>query len=67
MLYINQFIDKVASADTRNAKEIILPLKDAKLLHADITKLLLVLEDFRQQRGNQSTTDTKIEIVSEDF
>ena len=36
-----------------------MPLKDAKDLHADITKLLLVLEQLRQTNGK---TDEKIQV-----
>jgi hypothetical protein len=43
-----------------------MPLKDAKDLHADITKLLLVLEQLRQTNGK--TDDTiQVEITGGTF
>ena len=48
MIHINSFIDRVTAADVRNQRELTMTLKDAKALHADITKLLLVLHELRK-------------------
>ena len=43
-LHINRFIDLIKAQESRGGRDVTLSLKDAKDLHADITKLLLVLE-----------------------
>ena len=55
-LHINRFVDSIKAHESRGQKDFTMPLKDAKDLHADITKLLLVLEQLRQQ--NSKTDDT---------
>lgn len=48
-LHINRFIDNVKAAESRAQKDFIMPMREAKDLHADITKLLLALELLRSQ------------------
>ena len=48
MIHIQQFVERLQGFDARGAKDFIMPLKDAKDLHADITKLLLALEQARE-------------------
>lgn len=48
-LHINRFIDLIKAQESRGGRDISMSLRDAKDLHADITKLLLVLESFRSQ------------------
>jgi hypothetical protein len=58
-LHINRFVDSIKAHESRGQKDFTMPLKDAKDLHADITKLLLVLEQLRQTTGK---TDEKIQV-----
>jgi hypothetical protein len=51
MIHINRFIDKVKFFESKNSKDFIIPLAEAKNLHIDITKLLLVIQE--QQSHNQ--------------
>jgi hypothetical protein len=62
MMHIQRFIDRIQGFETRGQRDYIMSIKDAKDLHADITKLLLVLESLREQRKNEETT----QIVSVD-
>ena len=59
-LHINRFIDSIKAAESRGQKDVILPMRDAKDLHGDITKLLLALE---QSRREQAIQNEPIEIV----
>ena len=59
-LHINRFIDSIKAAESRGQKDLIMPMRDAKDLHSDITKLLLVLE---QSRSQQVTANQPIEVV----
>ena len=59
-LHINRFIDSIKAAESRGQKDVILPMRDAKDLHGDITKLLLALE---QSRREQAMQNEPIEVV----
>ena len=59
-LHINRFIDSLKAAESRGQKDLIMPMRDAKDLHGDITKLLLALEQSRQQH---TTVNEPIEVV----
>ena len=49
MLHLNKFIDRLQGQEARGAKDFVMPIADAKGLHADITRLLLELHDLREQ------------------
>jgi hypothetical protein len=59
-LHINRFIDSIKAAESRGQKDLIIPMRDAKDLHGDITKLLLALD---QSRREQAMQNEPIEIV----
>jgi len=46
-LYIKRFIDRLQSFESRGVKDFTCPIQDAKNLHADITKLLIDLEQAK--------------------
>lgn len=46
-LHINRFIDSVKAHEARGQKDFFMPMRDAKDLHADITKLLLVVNELQ--------------------
>jgi len=52
MIHINKFIDKIKMLESRQAKNLTMSLQEAKDLHADITKLLLVLEELHSKNNN---------------
>ena len=58
-LHINRFIDNLKAAESRAQKDFIMPMREAKDLHADITKLLLALDLLRTQ---QSVTPEVIQV-----
>ena len=55
--WIKKFIDKITTNEARGAREIIMPMADAKSLRDEITKLLL---DQKEQSPNPTE---KIEVV----
>ena len=61
MQSINTFIDKIKFLETKNAKEFSMSMRDAKDLHADITRLLLVLQELTQNHNKQQEP-VKIEL-----
>lgn len=46
-LHIARFIDRLRSADERSQREVIVPINEARGLHADITRLLLLAESAK--------------------
>ena len=54
MIHINKFIDKLKFFESRNSKDFIIPLSDAKDLHNDITKLLLLLHTLDESKEKEN-------------
>jgi len=50
-LHIHRFVDSIKAHEARGQKDFVMPLRDAKDLHADITKLLVTLEQLREQQA----------------
>jgi hypothetical protein len=48
-LHIQRFIDRIRGNEARGSRDFIMPMTDAKGLHADLTDLLLELNTLRQQ------------------
>ena len=65
-LHINRFIDNIKAAESRAQKDFIMSMRDAKDLHADITKLLLAVELLRSQLASQSEV-VKVEVSGGSF
>jgi hypothetical protein len=65
-LHINRFVDSIKAHESRGQKDFSMPLKDAKDLHADITKLLLVLEQSRQSTS-KADDEIQVEITGGTF
>ena len=65
MLHINRFIDNLKAHEARGQRDFSMPMRDAKDLHADITKLLLSLQTLLEERQN-SGTDTQVVNVEVD-
>ena len=66
-LHINKFIDLIKAQESRGGRDIVMSLKDAKDLHGDITKLLLVIETLREQREGAKEEVIKVEITGGSF
>lgn len=49
-LHIHRFVDSIKAHEARGQRDFTMPLRDAKDLHADITKLLVTLEQLREQQ-----------------
>ena len=66
-LHINKFIDLIKAQESRGGRDITMSLKDAKDLHSDITKLLLVVETLRERQDTQKDEVIKVEITGGSF
>ena len=61
-LHIHRFIDLIKATESRGQRDLHMTLRDAKDLHADITKLLATLEDLRKQPATGPVLDDVIEV-----
>ena len=53
MIHIQRFIERLQGFEARGARDFTMPIKDAKDLHADLTRLLIAL-----QAAKESAVDT---------
>jgi hypothetical protein len=53
-LHLQKFVDRVRGFESRGAKDFIMSMADAKDLHADITRLLIDLQNLREQAVNSA-------------
>jgi len=61
-LHINRFVDSIKAHEARGQRDYTMPMRDAKDLHADITKLLLTLEQLRE-KSTQGTKVVEVQIT----
>jgi len=59
MIHIQRFLERLQGFDARGSKDFSMTMKDAKDLHADITKLLLVLQN-KQTNNADEVIDVQI-------
>jgi hypothetical protein len=65
-LHINRFVDNIKAHESRNLKDFTMSMRDAKDLHADITKLLLTLQGMRDQQATAPEVIT-VELTGGNF
>ena len=53
-LHIHRFVDSIKAHEARGQRDFMMPMRDAKDLHADITKLLITLEQMREQQARDA-------------
>jgi len=53
MIHIQRFVERLQGFDARGSKDFSMSMRDAKDLHADITKLLLVLQDKQTNNADE--------------
>jgi hypothetical protein len=48
MIHIQRFIERLQGCEARGARDFTMPIRDAKDLHADLTRLLITLQAARE-------------------
>lgn len=66
MLHINRFIDNLKAHESRGQRDFSMPMRDAKDLHADITKLLLQVNSMHELL-HQKNAVIEVEITGGSF
>jgi hypothetical protein len=68
MLNIKRFIDKVAVAESKQTKDLVLPMSDARGLRDEISKLLSDLYDMSQEQSTVKENEIiQVEIKGGSF
>jgi len=57
MIHINNFVDKIKALESQNSKQFSMSMREAKDLHADITKLLLALQILQENKAKNSSNE----------
>ena len=67
-LHINKFIELVKACEARGQRDLHMPLRDARDLHADITRLLGQLQELHDaQVAAASDTVIQVEVTGGSF
>lgn len=53
MIHIQRFVERLQGFDAKGSQNFMMTMKDAKDLHADITKLLLALQNTQAGSPNE--------------
>ena len=61
-LHIHRFVDLIKATESRGQRDLHMTLKDAKDLHADITKLLVTVEDLRRAQTAAPQEEQVIQV-----
>ena len=65
-LHIHRFVDSIKAHESRGQRDFSMPMRDAKDLHEDITKLLLTLEQMREQSA-RATEVVEVQVTGGSF
>jgi hypothetical protein len=66
MIHIKRFIDRVASIESRQGKDVVIPLSDARGLRDELAKLLV--DYYESTEGKQNTSEViQVELVGGKF
>jgi len=57
MIHINNFVDKIKALELQNSKQFSMTIREAKDLHADITKLLLALQVLQDNKSSAKSNE----------
>jgi hypothetical protein len=68
MLHIKRFIDKMAVAESKQTKDLVLPMSDARGLRDELSKLLFDLYEMSQGQNKEKDTEIlQVEIKGGSF
>ena len=54
MIHIQKYIERLQGFEARGARDFTMPIRDAKDLHADLTRLLIALQSARESAVNSA-------------
>jgi hypothetical protein len=66
-LHLNKFIERIRGHESKGAKDFIMPIADAKGMHADLTELLLELRSLQEALYNQKEEVIEVKLTGGKF
>ena len=67
-IHLQKFVDRVRGQEARGARDLIMTINEARDLHADITRLLLALQNLQEQQTKTANADVvKVEMQGGSF
>lgn len=67
MLHVKKFLTKMSLVESRQNKDVILPIADARGLRDELTQLLADLHELNRQKNFQNSDTVKVEISGGSF
>ena len=64
--HLQKFVDRLQGFEARGAKDFIMPVVDAKGMHADLTRLLLQLTTLKEAAAVESAKKDEVITVKMD-
>ena len=62
-IHLQKFVDRVRGHEARGARDFVMTMTEAKDLHADITRLLIQLQNLQEQAPKINNTEViQVEI-----
>ena len=67
-IHLQKFVDRVRGQEARGARDLIMTINEARDLHADISRLLLTLQNLQQHQIKTAEAETiQVEIQGGSF
>lgn len=67
LLHINKFIDRVRASENQATRQVVMSLSDARDLHADITRLLVLVQDLTERAQATTPASSSIQVDGGSF
>jgi len=61
-LHLQKFIERIRGHDARGVKDFVMPMVDAKGMHADLTELLLELKQLKESAATSKNDIVEFKI-----
>lgn len=66
MIHVKRFLDKVSLAESKQTKDLVLPIADARGLRDEVSKILSDLQDLNNKKNSEPEI-IKVEITGGKF
>ena len=67
-LHIQRFVDRVQGNESRGAKDFVMSMTDARAMHADLTRMLLELNELRVAAAQKQQEEViTVEVKGSNF
>ena len=66
MIHVKRFLDKVSIAESKQTKDLVLPIAEARGLRDEVSKILLDLQELNSKKNSEPEV-IKVEITGGKF